>query len=174
MNYTPLGIGSAAQATGVYRPQSNNKSDSLTIGGGFIEPFAFGSFASTTLPTICTNSTNGQLCVNTLTSAAPFPIANASGTSSAAFAAIFTSTDLFCKRLLSDLAPRMNYWPVSTTTLQKNVDFMFGDGGNLENLGAISLLQRKVNNLISFLSIQILLSIRIMIDSQMVYQQHLM
>jgi len=152
MNYTPLGIGSAVKNTGIYKPKESNKSYELPIGGGFIEPFAFGSFAPTSLPTICTNSKNGQLCVKTLTSAAPFPIANASGTSSSAFAAKFTSTDFLCKRLLSNLAPRMRYWPVSTTSKQKEVDFMFGDGGNLENLGAISLLQRKVNNLIVFVN----------------------
>lgn len=151
MNYTPLGIGSAAINTAVYRPEANKNSYYMPIGGGFIEPFAFGSAAPTILPSNCSHGSHGGLCVDTYTQATPYPIANASGTSSSAFAAKFTSSCI-CGRALSDLVPRMKYWPVSETSIPQSTDFMFGDGGNLENLGAITLLQRKVHNLVIFVN----------------------
>ena len=55
---------------------------------------------------------------------------------------------------LSDLSPRQQYWKVPTIggMLPISGDRMFGDGGNLENLGAITLMQRNVNKLVIFVN----------------------
>jgi hypothetical protein len=147
MNYTPLGVGSAKLNTAYYTPEVGAEFN-LQVGGGFIEPFAFGGGSPSSAPIRCeTNKT----CVKVNTPNIPYTIADASGTSSSAFVAEFTSHGIDGHSLTA-LAPKENYWPVGATIYKPEQEFIFGDGGNLENLGAIALMQRKVKDLVVFVN----------------------
>ncbi|NNE25977.1 MAG: hypothetical protein HKN09_03975 [Saprospiraceae bacterium] len=149
-NYTPLYVGSAQALAADYTSEKTNTVHSHNIGGGFIEPFAFGGLSPAELPAPCGGPNKG-LCVQLDIGTDTFSIADASGTSSSAFVADLTSFGIDGVSLKS-LAPRVNYWPVSADSLTPSLDFMFGDGGNLENFGLISLLQRDVDRIVVFVN----------------------
>ena len=151
-NYTPLYIGSAKQNTASYTPEGSSISAEHLIGGGFVEPFAFGSDTPAILPFLCEEGQTQQ-CINVVAANDTFSIADASGTSSSAFAADLTSHGI-AGISLKDLAPEVNYFPVDSDSLVENINYMFGDGGNLENFGLISLLQRGVSNIVVFINTQ--------------------
>lgn len=69
------------------------------------------------------------------------------GQSSAFFALLLEKFDIF--DILEKFIPEQPYWPLkkdfSGSTIKK-----VGDGGNLENLGIIPMLQRRVKNIIIF------------------------
>jgi hypothetical protein len=172
--YTPLYAGSAYSPNGAavtYGPGVD-----LLIGSGFVEPFAFGGTSSPDAPPApCTPAAADALCVNLAPPEAPFTIADASGTSSAAFAAAVEENpqvlvdhmhlrlgqklllDALIELLDSDqaqvhLAPRASYWPVTTSAGAPDTLLTFGDGGNLENYGLIALLRRKVTQIVVFIN----------------------
>ncbi|MBN1207257.1 MAG: hypothetical protein JXB05_20395 [Myxococcaceae bacterium] len=119
---------------------------SSTVGGGFIESFAWGSGSPTATPS------NGTVQVPP--PAAPFGLVDASGTSSSAFAATFEKI-----KQLDGLLPEQLYWPpMSSGTQQAAALFDFGDGGNLENYGLIPLLLRGVKKIILFVNTEVPLS----------------
>ncbi|MFP5247673.1 MAG: hypothetical protein ACLGH0_13360 [Thermoanaerobaculia bacterium] len=110
------------------------------VGGGLIEPFAWGSDAPTAA------AVDGTVSVGP--AARPFTLADASGTSSSAFAAMFEKI-----KLLDGLLPEQNYWPPVATGAQPKAQlFDFGDGGNLENYGLIPLLMRGVKKIVVFIN----------------------
>jgi Patatin-like phospholipase len=172
--YTPLYAGSAYSPNGsdvTYGPGV-----SLLIGSGFVEPFVLGGASSPAAPPApCTPAAAGAWCVNVAPPAAPFTLADASGASSAAFAAAVEENpqvlvdhlhlrlgqkillDALIELLDSDeaqiqLAPRTSYWPVTTSADAPDTLLTFGDGGNLENYGLIALLRRKVTQIVVFIN----------------------
>ena len=150
-NYTPLGIGAAVPLSPIFRAQSG-QAHTGNIGGGFIEPFAFGAVGPTSEPTNC-NGDSQSNCLMLQVPRTPFSIADASGTSSSAYVATLTATK-FLGHELRDMSPQEEYWkiPVIGEPSPTSENYMFGDGGNLENLGAITLIQRNVNKLVIFVN----------------------
>jgi hypothetical protein len=150
-NYTPLGIGSAKLLNPLYVTKRNKANNNLPVGAGFIEPFAFGATASTIQRGDCVSWQAGDgICLTLTKPAKAYTISDASGTSSAAFVAEFTGIGV---PSLKDMSPSEQYWPIPTSSsLVADRDFMFGDGGNLENMGVITLLQRKVKKLVVFVN----------------------
>ncbi len=151
-NYTPLGIGAFVPLRPTFR-STTGEVHTGAIGGGFIEPFAFGAVAPQTAPTACVPNNAMINCLSLRMPEKSFTIIDATGTSSSAYMATFTSW----KHLgydLKDLSQQENYWqiPKIGEPLPEGETYMFGDGGNLENLGAITLLQRNVNKLIVFVN----------------------
>ena len=155
--YTPLAIGSKGRLT-VYDPPGDDAGRAMTVGGGFIEPFAFGGEAPTQWPPRECAQASG--CVRVPPPERPFSLAFASGSSSAAFAA--TGAGLagnfqvaMVNQYLQQGPPIERYWPVpaleASATPRAEIH-AFGDGGSLENLGVISLLLRGVTNLVVFVN----------------------
>ena len=134
--YTPLYVGTP-MAQRVHYESIYDSSENVEVGGGFVEPFAFGCKAPAGPPV------EGR--VELPLPAAPFSLGDATGTSSSAYSGV---DDNF----LGPLSPHEPYWPVSTTGDQETTEFNFGDGGNLENYGLISLLQRKVKRIVVFIN----------------------
>ena len=151
-NYTPLGIGAAVSLSPVFRSQSGEVHTG-NIGGGFIEPFAFGAYAPASDPVKCARGSTLSNCITLQTPSVPFSITDASGTSSSAYVSTFTATKFFGHEL-RDMSPQEQYWKIPTIggVLPTSEKYMFGDGGNLENLGAITLIQRNVNKLVIFVN----------------------
>lgn len=122
------------------------KVDAL-VGGGFIESFAWGCDAP------ATPSTTGSVTVGA--PASVFTAAQASGTSSSAFAAIFEKL-----RQVDGLLPEQNYWPPVASGTQSAAElFDFGDGGNLENYGLLPLIMRGVKKVLLFINTETPLSV---------------
>ncbi|MHC4126178.1 MAG: hypothetical protein ACYSRR_06980, partial [Planctomycetota bacterium] len=112
------------------------------VGGGFLEPFAFQSTGPAVPPSI---TPPGSALMEMPASPNPYTLWQASGMSSAAYAADVASID---KKLL----PKATYWPPADIGKSPPRTFRFGDGGNLENFGLLALLQRKVKNIIVFIN----------------------
>jgi hypothetical protein len=89
-----------------------------------------------------------------------FAAVDATGTSSAANGAIFSSSlfaqlgsELLTHFSADQLIPEEEYWPISNNGVVEEADrYRFTDGGNLENLGLISLLQRGVKKIVVFIN----------------------
>jgi hypothetical protein len=143
VTYTPLYVGVPFQQTVTYIEQGTGPIQPIVqamIGGGFIEPFAWGSSAPDAPPS------GGTVTVASLS--VPFGIASASGTSSSAFAESFEKSPT-----LDVLLPEAYYWPPVASGSQPSTQlFDFGDGGNLDNYGLIPLLMRGVQNIILFVN----------------------
>ncbi|MDG1333000.1 MAG: patatin-like phospholipase family protein [Crocinitomicaceae bacterium] len=150
-NYTPLGVGAGSAVNPIFR--SKNGEVNTGYIGGFIEPFAFGTSAPTLGPVKCSSDAKNYNCLTLQKPKTPFTIADASGTSSSAYVATLTAFKIF-GHTLSELSPRVDYWKVPQigAKLPTGEDRMFGDGGNLENLGAITLIQRGVYDLVIFVN----------------------
>ncbi len=137
---SPLYMGVPFHQTITYTLESGG-TVTVSVGGGFIEPFAWGSGAPASA------ASNGTVSVSP--PAGVFGIADACGTSSAAFAPVFAK-----HKDLEGLTPTSDYWAPTTSGTQQPpaADTFFGDGGNLEDLGFLPLLQRGVRNIIVFLN----------------------
>ena len=105
------------------------------VGGGFVEPFAFGCAAPTSLP-----DRHGVVPVTL--PARPFTLADAIGASSAFSTA---APDL-------QSYPRANCWPVTGRTDEATSAEVLTDGGDVENYGLVSLLRRRVSAIIVFIN----------------------
>jgi hypothetical protein len=154
ISYSPLYAGIPFQQTITYpfaKSLAAKGSVQALLGGGFIEPFAWGCDAPAAPAPAPTTS-------GTVSVGAPdvvFEVANASGTSSSAFAAILEKI-----KLLDKLLPEQNYWPpVSTGTQPPAQLFDFGDGGNLENYGLLPLIMRGVKKVLLFINTETPLSL---------------
>jgi hypothetical protein len=157
-NYTPLYVGSNQPLNVTDKELIFGKTINFNTGGGFIEPFGFGSKVL--------SSQNKQLERN---KANPirvqlrhrrFQAVDATGTSSAAFGAMVSSnlfaqlsSDILLGYSLDHLIPEEEYWPISKSgEIQKAEKYRFTDGGNLENFGLITLLQRGVEKIVVFVN----------------------
>lgn len=158
--YTPLYVGSPLYKEVTYHSQKQGDK-TLPVGGGFIEPFAFGG------PEPAKPPVKGTLTVPKPEK--PFALANASGASSAAYAGFVEEISVpktirkigklikkilgFSKGLkLKNLAPQELYWPVTKKADTPAKLFDYGDGAVIDNTGMLALLQRKVKNIIVFLN----------------------
>ena len=131
--FSPLGIGSAARLT-LRRPGRSPR----TVGGGFVEPFAFGSAPPR-------EPVGADGCVPLALPPRPFTLADAIGASSA-----FSSPT----RDLRTYPHAVNWSiasPVSHSDMFGSSD-VFTDGGDLENYGLIPLLRRRVQAIIVFVN----------------------
>ena len=142
--YTPLAVGSPFLLKIGYKPQLGQPIY-RTVGGGLLEPFAYGCPAPAGPP-------DSQGLVEVAPPPAPFTLTDASGTSSAAFAGIFDEVD-------ASLSPYVNYWPVTGLGGAPTFNYAFGDGGLLENYGLISMLQRGVRSAVVFINTEAKLSL---------------
>lgn len=111
----------------------------VTLGGGFVETFAFGGGAPTP-------QTGGRSSMGA--PAQPFTLAQALGITSAAFASPFASQAASVVAAQGrDVAPRIDTWPVGSVE-QPTMTFEAGDGGSLENSGLLAMLQRRVEKVV--------------------------
>jgi len=126
--YSPLGIGSG--------PSLSLRAGHVerAVGGGFVEPFAFGSAAPTTQEA-------ASEFVGLTLPPTPFTLADAIGASSA-----FRMTDRHL-----DMYPHANYWPLSGQRRVATSE-VFTDGGDVENYGLLSLLRRGVTAIVVFIN----------------------
>lgn len=121
--------------------QISDSKETRTIGGGYVESFAFNSIVEA--------QSSGQ--PNHVVVSAPtlrFNLSDMTGTSSAFFAAAADDVDA------QEWVPQFEYWPVVSGS-NENVPtdtYTFGDGGVLDNTGILSLLARRVENIIVFVN----------------------
>ncbi len=151
--YTPLAAGSKRRLT-FYDPPGDAAGKSQVVGGGFVETFAFAGGAPSEWPP-------RDRFVRVAPPAAPFSLASASGTSSAAFAATNASlvgANALLNQYILQGPPIAKYWPWSDASPQAQ-SFTFGDGGSLENFGVIPLLLRGVKRMVVFVNTERRLSL---------------
>jgi hypothetical protein len=143
VTYTPLYSGIPFQQTMSYPVAKTGGANpppiTAIVGGGAIPSFAWGCSA----PGVA-----GQSPVTVGAPASVFTVAQASATSSSAYAAMFEKI-----KCLDGLLPEQNYWPPMATGAPVPAQlFDFGDGGNLENYGLIPLLMRGVKKVVVFIN----------------------
>jgi len=114
-------------------------SNGRPIGGGFVEPFSFDSDSPDELPAA------GVADVR-LGNRHRFTLADVVGMTGAAPAWALA------QRRLNVLGfPEFKYWPPGFPTTEDK-EYEFGDGGNLENIGIMPLLARKVARIVLFVN----------------------
>ncbi len=151
-NYTPLYVGSAKYLEIDDENVISGDKVNFGAGGGFIESFAFGSKD----PQKDSDPDSLQVSLTDKR----FEIVEATGTSSAAYGSTVGSFMLsglpgylLDKIPFSKLIPEASYWPYpGFKEIGKPQKYRFTDGGNLENLGFITLLQRKVERIVVFIN----------------------
>lgn len=118
----------------------SDQTESRTIGGGYVESFAFDS-------TLTAQTSNQPDRVITSIPAERFNLSDMAGISSAFFAGAADDVDQ------QEWVPQFNYWPVKPDDddVQTNT-YTFGDGGVLDNSGILALLARRVKNIIVFVN----------------------
>ena len=142
--YTPLYVGSPFRLKIGYKPKFRGPLY-RTVGGGFLEPFAYGCAAPSVPPTA-----KGE--VDVLPPSRPFTLVDASGTSSSAYARALDEVD-------PELSPHMDYWPVTGAGAAALHSYAFGDGENIENYGLIAVLLRQARRVIVFINTETKLSL---------------
>ena len=156
-NYTPLYIGSNNPIGVTDTELLSGKTISFNAGGGFVESFGFGSELLRSQKRQLSKDGN-QLRVKLAKQR--FEAVDATGTSSAAYGAIFSSSLIaqLASYLLTpfsadQMIPEEAYWPISSNgVIEDAARYRFTDGGNLENYGLISLLQRGVEKVVVFIN----------------------
>lgn len=120
--------------------------------GGFVESFAFGSRLSTR---------DGGSSSVTVSSKQGFPLKQAVGFSSAAFAVAAESLEL-----TSRLAPYVEYWAPDGISPEEGFEntaettkMLCGDGGSVENFGVIPMLRRQMSRIVVFVNTSTALSL---------------
>lgn len=164
--YSPVYAGSKQRLT-VYSPPGDTSGQKATVGGGFLETFAFGSQAPRDWPPSqdCGRYAGSDGCVVVGQPREPFSLTFASGTSSAAFAATNASIaggNFLLRQYLSQGPPIAQYWPVPSTEGDRDPGhgvYTFGDGGSLDNYGLIPMLLRGVENIVVFINTERRLSL---------------
>lgn len=114
------------------------------LGGGWIDPFAFGGQAP---PTALANDR-----VVLATPPGRFALSDIAGTSSSAFVGPLIEHFGEQHPWLEDIDPVYPYWPVVTAEESAAQAYYFGDGGNLENTGIMALLRRGISRIIAFVN----------------------
>lgn len=156
-NYTPLYIGSNNPIGVTDTELLSGSTISFNAGGGFVESFGFGSEL---LRSQKRQLSNDGTELKVKLAKRRFEAVDATGTSSAAYGAIFSSS-LFAQLAsfvltgfsADQLIPEEEYWPISSNGVVEDADrYRFTDGGNLENYGLISLLQRGVEKVVVFIN----------------------
>jgi hypothetical protein len=132
---TPLYVGNPFALSVTYDPLSAPPV-TARVGGGYIEPFAFGS------PRL-EHFADGVAAV--VAPPRPYSLADVSGTATASFSAD-------AHNFFGVLSPKWHYWPPGAGDRTDGQSFNFGDGGNLEDYGLISVLLRKVRTAAVFIN----------------------
>jgi len=129
--------------SGVVPPFPGAGEGGADLGGGYVDPFTFGSQA----PGAPVGATRTY---RVPTPAYRFALSDMAGTSSAAF----EQAVIDYMPVLDGMDPYYPYWPVLNAGAAKNPanDYYLGDGGILENLGIVSLLRRGIPNILSFVN----------------------
>ncbi|HEX9887720.1 MAG TPA: hypothetical protein VGA70_14580 [Longimicrobiales bacterium] len=142
--YTPLYVGVQAPLRTFDFPDSRGPSVPVAIGGGVVEPFAFGGPGPSAGPV--GPPTGALVTVPDSGPGMPHRLTDATGTSSSAYVA--EAEEL----TITGLSPLADYWPVTGAGALPATGMDFGDGGNLENFGLIALLKRGVRNIVVFVN----------------------
>jgi hypothetical protein len=140
MQFTPLYVGSppAQEATYTYK---DGRELSRLVGGGLIEPFAFGGAGPGWLA-------DDSVQVQTLERPAKLSdLAFAIGSSSCAYASLWVQ-GLKVPERVSGRVPTAKVWPLRAGDVPTSRTWEFGDGGIIDNYGLYALLQRKVETII--------------------------
>lgn len=116
--------------------------DGRDLGGGYLEPFAFDSRAPESGP-----DPSGRVKVRLGAARHRYTLADAIGTSGAAPAEGLVDDGLDFLGF-----PEFRYWSPPLAGRESEVEYEFGDGGNLENLCLMPLLARKVSRVIAFVN----------------------
>lgn len=141
LQFTPLYVGSP-QPVELANPRRPKQA--FAVGGGFVEPFAFGGAA----PEAIGADHLARIPLDPLGIDGRQTLRFAVGSSSAAYAAV--ADDILDNN--ERLTPITPYWPVRTTDLVPAQDFDVGDGGILENFGLLAMLQRRVERAVVFIN----------------------
>ena len=164
-NYTPLYIGSNVGMRITDTNLITKESVSFDVGGGFIEPFGFGGDYLSSHSVFNPGNEASRLRVKLAKKR--FEVVDATGTSSSAFGAAVSSSilaqlpsDVLPGFSLDNLIPEEEYWPFKADgEVGTQQTYRYTDGGNLENYGLISLLQRGVQNIVVFINTDTPLSV---------------
>jgi hypothetical protein len=120
------------------------------IGGGFVDPFAFGGPAPTAPPQ--------RDRVTVVTPAQRFALSDITGASSSAFVGPLIDAFGTAHPWLEDIDPLFSYWPITAAGPTPAQPYYIGDGGNLENTGIMALLRRKITRIVAFVHAETALS----------------
>jgi hypothetical protein len=131
--YTPL-------YTGCFSEYTNVQPGEIDLGGGYLESFGFNSVKASPIE-------KDLMQIEYDDKSTVFKLCDVMGSSGAAPAAFIENID----PKLKDLLPCFNYWPVMNTT-QKSNFLSFADGGTIEDIGIVALLQRNVQKIVVFIS----------------------
>ncbi|MGH7231532.1 MAG: hypothetical protein ACREJU_09275, partial [Nitrospiraceae bacterium] len=112
------------------------------LGGGHVDPFAFGGQAPAAAPV--------QDRIEVVTPPQRFALSDIAGTSSSAFVGPLIQYFYAHYPWLEEIDPVYSYWPVMTTGQLPAQPYFIGDGGNLENTGIMALLRRKITRIVAF------------------------
>ena len=104
---------------------------SCTVGGGFVEPFAFGCPAPAGGP-----DASGRVRV----AAPPRPFTLAAATAATSASSTRAAAVAF--------VPRARHWPLVEGGGEPDREHSFADGGDVENFGLIALLRRRVERVV--------------------------
>lgn len=138
LEFTALYTGSPQRLNVTYN-SPHGKHDQAQVGGGYIEPFAFGGSVHTSV----------KPGLNTLPApASAWTLADTMGVCSSAFAG-YAELEHFVDAA-NKLAPTSLLWPIPPTEPVRN--YALGDGGILENYGIIPLLLRGVERIVVFVN----------------------
>uniref|UniRef100_A0A7S1LTP9 Uncharacterized protein n=1 Tax=Alexandrium catenella TaxID=2925 RepID=A0A7S1LTP9_ALECA len=145
------------ESSGVtYGPESGNPETlslhGVTVGGGFVESFAFGGQAPL-------NGQSGGDAQEMASPIEPLSLAKAVGISSAGPASAFTQFAHLAD--VTFLDPISNYWAVTSEQQpgpQRAMTYQLGDGGNVDNSGLLAALQRGATRLVWLINTQTAIS----------------
>ena len=151
-NYTPLYVGTAHGMEVKYVSRVKGASEKARIGGVFLQPVGFSGEA----PDSWSPAGIQQLKLGHK----KFRLADATGTSSSAYAATVAvsamweqvSSKVLLGFQLDQMMPEEPYWTVNRNTIIPEQNYRFGDGGNLENYGLLTLLQRGLGKIVVFVN----------------------
>lgn len=115
--------------------------DGRTIGGGMMQSFAMGSAWQQ-------DQAGGRAQVSA--PVRPFSLVDMVGISSAAFSETVEAK----LPHLDKIDPMYQYWPIAGRETVTPYNYLFADGGSLENTGLSSMLSRRVPNVIVFVNSQ--------------------
>ena len=137
-----LPMESTPTSAGILEEFTGQGEDGNDIGGGFIDPFAFGS--RTHIPI------ENQERVKTNVPHLRFSVHTMAGLSSAAFAEELEVQSSF-PSFIRGIVPRKDYWSIMDLEAPAS-NYHFADGGNLEDTGVAALLRRKLESIIVFVN----------------------
>jgi hypothetical protein len=132
---TPLYVGTPHPLTVRYEPVAG-KPVEVAVGGGSVEPFAFGAARLEFVH-------DGTASVSE--PERPFTLADVVGTATASYA-------VDDHNFFGSLSPRRPYWSPAARPPTAGTAFNFGDAGYLEDYGLISVLLRNVRSAVVFIN----------------------